>query len=170
MEINTVPRFDGQDARGVVYSKIPKLQFLVDDQGKTLLVQDVTYYSKAALYDAFKAWRNGEPACSGRFDEQGAWKSCSSRRPEAWRWVTSPSSRANQRIEIVLSLSRLHWDHELGGVGCPGFSLLPRPDTLKGGQQTDRVMESRLSLSRLHWDHEPSTLNVQRPAFNRTLC
>jgi len=75
MEINTVPRFDAQDAHGVVYSKIPKLQFPLDDQGRTLLVQDVTYYSKAALYDAFKAWRNGGPACSGRFDEKGAWKS-----------------------------------------------------------------------------------------------
>jgi len=38
-------------------------------------VQDVTYYSKAALYDAFKAWRHGGLACSGRFDEKGAWKS-----------------------------------------------------------------------------------------------
>ena len=75
MEINTVPRFDSRDARGVVYSKIPRLHFPVDDQGRTLLVQDVTYYSKAALYDAFKAWRNGGPACSGRFDDKGAWKS-----------------------------------------------------------------------------------------------
>jgi hypothetical protein len=75
MEINTVPCFDSQDARGTVYSKIPRLQFPVDSQGRTLLVQDVTYYSKAALYDAFKAWRNGGPACSGRFEEQGAWKS-----------------------------------------------------------------------------------------------
>jgi len=47
----------------------------VDSQGRALLVQDVTYYSKAALYNAFKAWRNGGPACSGRFDETGAWKS-----------------------------------------------------------------------------------------------
>ncbi|SPE60744.1 conserved hypothetical protein [Verrucomicrobia bacterium] len=75
MEINTVPRFDSSDASGVVYSKIPRLQFPLDDQGRTLLVQDVTYYSKAALYDAFKAWRNAGPACSGRFDEKGAWKS-----------------------------------------------------------------------------------------------
>lgn len=35
----------------------------------------VTYYSNAALYDAFKAWRNGGPACTGRFDGKGAWKS-----------------------------------------------------------------------------------------------
>jgi hypothetical protein len=75
MEINTVPRFDAQDAKGNVYSKIPKLQFPVDKQGRALLVQNVTYYSKAALYDAFKAWRDGGPACSGRFDPRGAWES-----------------------------------------------------------------------------------------------
>ncbi len=75
MEINTVPRFDAQDVHGVRYSKIPKLQFPVDEQGRTFLVQDVTYYAKAALYDAFKAWRDGGPACSGRFEEKGVWKS-----------------------------------------------------------------------------------------------
>jgi len=75
MEINTVPRFDSTDAQGVVYSKIPRLQFPVDSEGRAFLVQDVTYYSKAALFDAFKAWRNGGPACSGRFEEKGAWKS-----------------------------------------------------------------------------------------------
>jgi hypothetical protein len=37
-----------------------------------VLVQDVTYYSKAALYDAFLAWRRGGPAPSGRFDGAGA--------------------------------------------------------------------------------------------------
>jgi hypothetical protein len=74
MEINTVPRYDATDTRGVVYSKIPKLQFPVDAQGRTLLLQDMTFYSKAALADAFKAWRNGGPACSGRFDEKDAWK------------------------------------------------------------------------------------------------
>ena len=74
MEINTVPRFDAKDAQGNVYSKLPKLQFPVDDQGRAFLVQGVTYYSKTALSDAFKSWRNGGPACSGRFDEKGAWK------------------------------------------------------------------------------------------------
>src|SRR5208283_5219161 len=75
MEINTVPCFEAQDAHGVVYAKIPKLQFPVDAQGRTFLVQDVTYYSKAALSDAFKLWRNGGPACSGRLDGKGTWKS-----------------------------------------------------------------------------------------------
>ena len=67
MEINTVPAFESRDAQGIAYSKLPDLRFPVDGQGRTLLVQDVTYYSKAALYDAFKAWRDGGPACSGQF-------------------------------------------------------------------------------------------------------
>ena len=74
MEINTVPRFDAADAQGTTYSKLPKLQWPVDAQGRAYLVQDVTYYSKAALYEAFRSWRDGGPACSGRFDEKGAFK------------------------------------------------------------------------------------------------
>jgi hypothetical protein len=38
-------------------------------------VQDVTFYSKGALFDAFKTWRDGGPSCSGRFDAKGQWKS-----------------------------------------------------------------------------------------------
>ncbi len=75
MEINTVPRLDGRDSAGNVYSKLPKLEFPVDDTGKAILVQDVTYYSRAALYDAFAAWRDGGPACTGAFDARGAWAS-----------------------------------------------------------------------------------------------
>lgn len=75
MEINTVPRFDSSDSTGALYSKIPTLHFPVDQLGRSLLVQDVTYYSKAALYDAFKAWRDGGSPCSGRFNQKGAWKS-----------------------------------------------------------------------------------------------
>jgi hypothetical protein len=73
MEINTVPRFESRDAKGISYSKLPKLQFPVDTNGHTRIVQDVAYYSKAALYDAFKAWRDGGPFCSGRFDKKGTW-------------------------------------------------------------------------------------------------
>jgi len=75
MEINTVPCFESQDEKGVTYSKIPQLQFPVDKEGRTMLVQDVVYYSKAALYETFKVWRDGGQPCSGRFDEKGAWKS-----------------------------------------------------------------------------------------------
>ncbi len=75
MEINTVPRLDAVAEDGSMYSKIPALHFPVDDQGRSLLVQDVTYYSKAALYDGLKAWRDGGDICNGRFDESGAFRS-----------------------------------------------------------------------------------------------
>lgn len=75
MEINTVPCFESVDRQGVIYSKIPKLQFPVDDRGRTHLVQDVTYYSKSALYDSFKKWRDGGAPISGRFRGKGSWKS-----------------------------------------------------------------------------------------------
>lgn len=74
MEINTVPRLEAADKGGVIYSKIPKLQFPVDDKGRAALVQDVTYYSKAALYDAFKTWRDGGKESSGKFDDKGAFR------------------------------------------------------------------------------------------------
>ena len=75
IEINTVPRLEAKDSKGVVYSKIPKLQFPVDEHGHTELVQDVTFYSKSAMHDAFQAWRDGGAACPGRFDARGTWKS-----------------------------------------------------------------------------------------------
>jgi hypothetical protein len=97
MEINTVPCFDAADAKGVVYSKIPKLQFPVDSRGRSLLVQDVTYYSRAALYDAFKAWREGGPACSGRFAPQGAWKSK----------LTTHTTRYDQAGKVIAGVERV---------------------------------------------------------------
>lgn len=75
MEIhNDVPRFDAKDGKGTTYSRLPRIHFPVDEQDRTHLVQDVTYYAKSALYDEFKAWRNGGPACTGRFNPKGAWK------------------------------------------------------------------------------------------------
>jgi len=81
MEINTVPRFEARDARGVLYAKLPLLQFPGDENGRAILVQDITYYAKSSLYDAFKAWRDGKSFCSGKFDERGAWKPELSRHP-----------------------------------------------------------------------------------------
>jgi hypothetical protein len=74
MEINTVPRFEAADTNGVVYSRIPKLAFPVDSTGRALLVQDVAYYSRGALFEAFRAWRNGGADCSGQFQPAAAWK------------------------------------------------------------------------------------------------
>lgn len=71
MEINTVPQIVARDEDGVGYSKIPELRFPVDRKGRAVLVQDVNYYSKAALYDDFLAWREGGPEPSGAFRAEG---------------------------------------------------------------------------------------------------
>jgi len=74
MEINTVPQIIGHTAAGASYSKIPKLSFPTDKNGRAVLVQDVTYYSRTALYDDFLAWRHGGPAPDGRFKPEGAFQ------------------------------------------------------------------------------------------------
>lgn len=74
MEINKVPSFEVKDGEGNLYIKIPQLHFPLDDQGVSVLVQDVTYYSKGALYDYVEIWKNGGKAFPGTFDVDHAWK------------------------------------------------------------------------------------------------
>ncbi|REG81851.1 hypothetical protein [Algoriphagus antarcticus] len=74
MEINTVPSFEMKDNNGDLYIKIPQLQFPVNEQGQSVLVQDVTYYSKDALFNYLLEWKKGGKAYSGKFDETHAWK------------------------------------------------------------------------------------------------
>lgn len=72
IEINTVPRFVSKDAKGVEYARIPRLQFPADEQGRTVLIHNLTHYSKDALYRQFEGWMAGGAAVSGRFDGRGA--------------------------------------------------------------------------------------------------
>ena len=74
MEINTVPQIVARTEKGVSYSKIPKLSFPVNQDGQAVLVQDVIYYSKKALYDDFLNWRRGGPAPTGQFDMDGSFQ------------------------------------------------------------------------------------------------
>jgi hypothetical protein len=138
MEINTVPRFDSQDAQGVVYSKIPRLQFPVDGQGRAFLIQDVTYYSKAALYDAFKVWRNGGPACSGRFDKQGAWKST----------LTTQTTRYDQAGRKVAEVERV-FDTQVFAGNAWGLQWVNRDISAQGSfpQYFKQVGEERVAVA-----------------------
>ncbi len=102
MEINTVPRFDAQDANGVGYSKIPKLQFPVDQLGRSVLVQDVTFYSKAALYDQVKRWREGGPASEPLFDQQAAWHSKLTTRSPRYDLDGKPITQVEQRCDTAV--------------------------------------------------------------------
>lgn len=72
IEVNTVPRLVSRDARGTVYTRIPRLQFPADRDGRTVLIHNLTHYSKDALYRQVESWLAGGTAASGRFDEKGA--------------------------------------------------------------------------------------------------
>lgn len=67
-EFNTVPYFEVKDEKGVTYSKVPNFIYPVDENGRTVLMQDVRYYSEKAISNAVLKWRKGGPKCSGRFD------------------------------------------------------------------------------------------------------
>ena len=135
MEINTVPRFDAKDAQGTVYSKLPKLQFPVDAEGRAFLVQDVTYYSKAALYDAFKAWRDGGPVCSGRFDTQGAWK------PK----LTTRTTRYDQAGKKITGVERVFDTQDLRGQ-CLGPAVVHQRHQLE--RSVPAILQTRRRRTR----------------------
>lgn len=134
MEINTVPRFDAPDAQGTVYSKIPKLQWPVDANGRAYLVQDVTYYSKKALYDRFKAWRDGGPACSGQFDENGVWKPKLNTRTT--RYTQAGKSIAGvERVFDTRIFEGNVWGLEWSSNGIAARGLFPQYYKDEGGER-----------------------------------
>ncbi len=72
IEINTVPRYVAKDATGKTFTKIPALQFPVDKDGRTVLIHNLTHYSKDALYTQVEKWLAGGDMPSGQFDARGA--------------------------------------------------------------------------------------------------
>ncbi|MEZ5044017.1 MAG: hypothetical protein R2828_29245 [Saprospiraceae bacterium] len=92
MEINTVPHFESKDRQGVLFTKIPELKFPVDENGKALLVQDLTFYNKKALFDAILSWRQDHKSASGTFDQGGAHKPDLSTKAPRYRQTEKPIS------------------------------------------------------------------------------
>jgi hypothetical protein len=72
IEVNTVPRFVAKDADGTTFTCIPRLQFPADEKGRTILMHNLTHYSKAALYDQVAGWLAGGDAPSGKFDAKAS--------------------------------------------------------------------------------------------------
>lgn len=72
IEINTVPKFENTDSKGNVYTRIPRLQFPVDDRGITMLMQDATLYSKGALFNQLATALNEGSKISLKFAEGGS--------------------------------------------------------------------------------------------------
>lgn len=75
IEIGGVPQFVGKPVSGSTYHRIPQLRFPVDKDGRSVLMQNMTSYSKQALWDQVEAWRKGGPTPSGRFNAKGSFVS-----------------------------------------------------------------------------------------------
>lgn len=72
IEINTVPRYVGKDSKGRTFTRIPRLQFPADKDGRTVLIHNLTHYSKDALYRQVEQWLSGGSPASGLFNPMGA--------------------------------------------------------------------------------------------------
>jgi len=68
MEVNTVPWFVADDSLGVTYTRVPRLQFPVDGNGRTVLMQDVAFHSSSTLFDAAWSWFRGSGSSNGVFN------------------------------------------------------------------------------------------------------
>lgn len=71
IEIGGVPQFIGAPQNGASYHRIPQLQFPADGEGRTVLMQNMTSYSKQALWNQVESWMKGGPTPTGRFDSKG---------------------------------------------------------------------------------------------------
>lgn len=69
MEINTVPIAKGKDSQGKTYTKIPQIQFPLQENGKSILVRDFAYYSENALYKDIENWRKGGTMPAGKISQ-----------------------------------------------------------------------------------------------------
>ncbi len=75
IEVNTVPGFISSQIEGSTYHRIPQLQFPADKDGRTVLMQNMTAYSKDALWNSVEAWMKGGSMPTGQFDLKGAFVS-----------------------------------------------------------------------------------------------
>jgi hypothetical protein len=71
MEIGNTPTFRIYDSDSTLYVKIPKLNFPLDAQGNSALVQDLRYYNKNALWNDLLARRRNDVPSSGKFNPSG---------------------------------------------------------------------------------------------------
>jgi len=71
MEINTVPHYEAISKDSTTYIKIPQLKFPIDKNGSAVLVKDLSFYSKEALFDKFNSWKERDGKLNSVFDDSG---------------------------------------------------------------------------------------------------
>jgi hypothetical protein len=71
METQWLPAYQATDSKGETWARIGPVQFPCDAEGRGICIHRITSYSKAALWDAVKAWFDGGPAPSGAVNPAG---------------------------------------------------------------------------------------------------
>ncbi len=71
MEIAGMPCFEARDKKGVLYRRIPRLNFPANQRGQTVLTQDIAAYSKLALFDRVNKFHQNGRLAAGEFDAHG---------------------------------------------------------------------------------------------------
>ena len=72
METQHVPGMLAEDDAGRTYARVAPTSFPVGEDGRSVVLHRLTSYSKAALWDAVKAWFDGGAAASGAIDPAGS--------------------------------------------------------------------------------------------------
>ncbi|MGQ9733116.1 MAG: hypothetical protein ACUVX8_17795 [Candidatus Zipacnadales bacterium] len=123
MEVAAVPQFRAENANGRAYSRIPRLRFPVDEGGLTILLQDVTLYSKAALYDKVASWVHGGEIPEMAIGEVGAYHPALTPRPPVYRQAGQPISGVERIVvpEIVSEGDSQTFALRWTGLGAPGI-------------------------------------------------
>jgi hypothetical protein len=74
MEVNTVPYLENKDSKGVRFTKVPRLQFPINANGESVLMQDVIMYSESALASPLRTAKQQTTPMTWRFDAKAAFR------------------------------------------------------------------------------------------------
>jgi len=103
METQYIPSVQATDAKGQTYARIAPTSFPRGPQGNSVVLHQVTAYSKKALWDAVEAWFAGGAPASGAIDPSaGSMYSFGAEGGATWSIYTSSTSK-NERVRIAWS-------------------------------------------------------------------
>ena len=68
LEFGNLPMMTAHDAHGRRYRRIPAVRFGVDDRGRAMLLQDIRYFARSALWDGMARWMAGGAAVTSFAD------------------------------------------------------------------------------------------------------
>lgn len=101
METQYIPSVSAVDSKGDSYARIAPTLFPRSPSGDSVVVHQVTAYSKAALWDGVDAWFKGGPEVSGKIDPRGAVaQTFSGGGGATWR-IYDESTPENQRAAVA---------------------------------------------------------------------